>query len=405
MFLRGIYQLVLVLLFVVPSSTLYGATSPKFYGMYVMDNGKYHEAKPASKGSSGDFSGSIQTLIFDKIVLMAGSKYTLYAGLSTKSGKKVHVRTPITDETVKPLVKAYYDVKGEWKGLFVMQSVERIRLERINRDKIVAHVRYIYRCIGRKGCSINPNVGKDQRRFWLAFDGNKWRVTKMGGANVSPILKQVHDKCSRDFLRAIESGNIEMAKLLYEDGVDINCSYAYWKTPLMAAVAPGRWPSKKWSNKHKQIAAWLLSKGTHINLVQPQLRATALIKAVEAHNLEAIKFLIGKGADVNILYGKGDPAFNVASTYCYYNIAEYLISKGANVTSQYRNTTALYSFVNCATRKNRANRKKHIKLIRFLLDKGVNPNIYPKGLWAPIQYAKSSQDIELYKLLKAHGAK
>ncbi len=78
MFLRGIYQLVLVLLFVVPSSTLYGATLPEFYGVYIKDNGKYYEGKPASKGSSGDFSGSIRVLIFDKIVLTAGSEYTLY---------------------------------------------------------------------------------------------------------------------------------------------------------------------------------------------------------------------------------------------------------------------------------------------------------------------------------------
>ncbi len=97
-----------------------------------------------------------------------------------KSGKNIHLRIPITNETVKPLVKAYYDVKGQWKGVFTMQRVEKIRIEKINQNKVVAHISYIYQCVVKKGCGNQPNVGKDQRRFWLVFDGNKWRVTKMG---------------------------------------------------------------------------------------------------------------------------------------------------------------------------------------------------------------------------------
>ncbi len=86
----------------------------------------------------------------------------------------------ITDEAVKSLVKAYYDVKGMWKGIFIMQSIESIRNKKIDRDKMVVHVYYIYRCVVRKGCGANPNIGRGQVRFWMAFDGDKWRVTKMG---------------------------------------------------------------------------------------------------------------------------------------------------------------------------------------------------------------------------------
>jgi len=77
MFLRGIYKLVLVLLFVVPPSALYGAALPEFYGVYVMENGKYYEGKPGTEESSGDFKGTIQILIFEKNVAMAGG-YSLY---------------------------------------------------------------------------------------------------------------------------------------------------------------------------------------------------------------------------------------------------------------------------------------------------------------------------------------
>lgn len=81
---------------------------------------------------------------------------------------------------VKRLVTDYYNTQGEWAGTFTLGSVDRLRLQKINDAKIIAHVRYRYVPVlgNYRG---RTDTGYDQRTFQLVNHGNGWQAASMGG--------------------------------------------------------------------------------------------------------------------------------------------------------------------------------------------------------------------------------
>lgn len=77
MFLRGVYQLVLVLLLVMLSNTVYGAKLPEFYGVYAVDKGKLHELQWKVDSADQNFGPKVRLLVFKKWVSMVGDRIWL----------------------------------------------------------------------------------------------------------------------------------------------------------------------------------------------------------------------------------------------------------------------------------------------------------------------------------------
>ena len=93
---------------------------------------------------------------------------------------------------------------------------------------------------------------------------------------------------------------------------------------------------------------------------------TALYIASERNNIELVKLLLEKGADVNGESMGKNTALHIASEKNNLFIANYLLKKGANVDARNaRNETPL--FKSC--------RINLIKMTKLLLDNGANPNI------------------------------
>lgn len=84
------------------------------------------------------------------------------------------------EEELKRKVTDYYDQKGEWRGVFTMDSIEKIRIENGDGINMVAHVRYRYKPIqgNRKG---RKDTGFDNRTFTINKSDSGYEVTKMGG--------------------------------------------------------------------------------------------------------------------------------------------------------------------------------------------------------------------------------
>src|SRR5262245_34574362 len=153
---------------------------------------------------------------------------------------------------------------------------------------------------------------------------------------------------------------------------------------------------------------------------------TALVLAAREGDLESTKLLLPGGADINQTTEYGWTPLLTATNNRHYELAEHLIERGADVNKPNKgNWTPLY----LATDNRNIEGgdfpvpkpdRDHLAYIKFLLDHGANPNVHIKDntltrtiftmQWfleagaTPFIRAAQSSDVELLKLLLAHGA-
>ncbi len=228
------------------------------------------------------------------------------------------------------------------------------------------------------------------------------------------------------------SGNVEAAKLLLKAGAKVDSVEQFGgQTPLMWAVA----------RRHPQMAELLLSKGADVNarsavrdyqrVATAESRAaprdrggfTPLMYAARGNCRECVEVLLKHKADVNL----ADPSFVVPLSIAMMNdnwdIAKRLVEAGADVNQWDMNGSsplhvAIANMNNPGNRnpldQDKPNKASGRDLIKMLLDRGANPNqqLYwgatfggaaDRGM-TPFLAACGTGDIELVKLLLAHGA-
>lgn len=153
---------------------------------------------------------------------------------------------------------------------------------------------------------------------------------------------------------------------------------------------------------------------------------TPLIYAVRANDLDSVKALLAAGADINQTSGYGWSPLLVATQNRFYVLGTYLIDHGADVNLANKGAwTPLYLATDNRNIESgdypvRKPDMDHLAFIKLLLDHGANVNARMKdstetrtvftnqwldenGATAFLR-ASQSGDIELMKLLLAHGA-
>ncbi len=153
---------------------------------------------------------------------------------------------------------------------------------------------------------------------------------------------------------------------------------------------------------------------------------TALSYAARADDLESVKTLLAAGADVNEVTGYGWSPLLIATQNRYYKLGAYLMDHGADVNLTNKGQwTPLYLATDNRNIEGgdypvRKSDMDHLEYIKLLLDHGANVNARIKdstetrtvftnqwldenGATAFLR-ASQSGDIELMKLLLAHGA-
>jgi ankyrin repeat protein len=225
---------------------------------------------------------------------------------------------------------------------------------------------------------------------------------------------------------------VDAAKLLLKAGAKVDTVEQFGgQTPLMWAAA----------RRHPQMVELLLSKGANVNargvvrdykrVATAESRAaprdrggfTPLMYAARGNCGECVEILLKHKADVNL----ADPSFVVPLSIAMMNgnwdIARALVEAGADVNQWDMNGSsplhvAITNMTSDGNRnpldQDKPNEASARDLIKMLLDRGANPNqqLYygatfggsaDRGM-TPFLEACSTGDIELVKLLLAHGA-
>lgn len=298
--------------------------------------------------------------------------------------------------------------------------------------------------------------------LWAAFHSNA-EMTKALLAAGATVDAANHYGVT-PLLQASRNGDIEVMRALLEGGAQPTRWHAEGETPLMAASRTGRVEAVElllshgsfvnaadpfqeetalmWASAEGRldVVKTLLAAGAdpnlkaHVSTIKERKNAdhasggfTALMFAVRNGHEDVAKALIQGGADMKLTNADGLTATSIAIINARYNLAKELLDLGADP-----NDGALFFAVDMhdgtvdmraqdATRLQPSHPEDHLtslSLIKALLDKNADVNkpfvgsVHSTSMCCPPNFnsspfyrAATAADVEVLKLMLAHGAK
>ena len=177
-----------------------------------------------------------------------------------------------------------------------------------------------------KGADVNVLSGAGSPLHRAVFSGNANIIRKLlrAGADINAVI------ASRGWTplhMAAVSGWHEAAKVLVENGIDLNTADKRGVTALHYAVSSG-------TREAEKVAVLLLEHGAEFDTSASD-GSTPLLTAAQKGKVEAVKLLLGKGAD-NSAKDKATQRtmLHFAAIHGYGNIARLLIENGLDIHMQ-----------------------------------------------------------------------
>lgn len=146
-----------------------------------------------------------------------------------------------------------------------------------------------------------------------------------------------------------------------------------------------------------EILNLYLERGVSVDFRTPSGN-TALTEAASNSNIEHVKFLLSKGADVNAVDSNQYIALRYAALFGDHEIAKLLIDAGANI--EYIDDEELSILFTALKRA--VKQPENSIVVKHLIDAGVNIN--PKSWETPLYKACKVKSYEICKLLIEAGA-
>lgn len=195
---------------------------------------------------------------------------------------------------------------------------------------------------------------------------------------------------------AAQSGTLQVAQALLNNGADISQVSTSGMTPLHAAAKAGR----------ADIAELLINAGAQVS---PQIATsgesstprskgwTPLHEAASCNSLDVVRVLLKHGADptmAELADTTGTSPLEMALTKRYIEMATLLLGSGAELSVLPGADTAYPVFV--------ATQHRDVELVELLLKYGAEVN--SKGMLSPLRYALTNRLKEIAGLLISAGA-
>ena len=244
----------------------------------------------------------------------------------------------------------------------------------------------------KRGASLKVKKGGRTMMMWAAAKGYVDVVRAL--LDRGEDVHAVSSKGETVLKKAAKSGNMELIKMLVEDHrADVNRG-----SPLKSAVKDGRIDAIK----------YLLAKGAKINSQRPSNGDTALIIAVKSKvDAGVVELLVDNGATLDHANKKQETAFLIASK----NVSTYplclaLMKKGANVNAQDSKGKSALMFI---MDKFEFNLKEKVKMFLALVKGGIDVNLkevdgVPVMGMAIQKKMKSNKTVDLIRWLEKQGA-
>jgi|GEM_PF-1952451 len=141
-------------------------------------------------------------------------------------------------------------------------------------------------------------------------------------SSVNPNIRET-DTGNTALHYAVQNGQIEIAKLLLQMGMDINAPNNQGQSPLHCAAS---------ANQPKSIK-FLLEKGANVN-ARDLAGNTALHYAVQNDQIEIAKLLLQTGMDINAPNNQGESPLHFATSANQPKNIKFLLEKGADVNAR-----------------------------------------------------------------------
>jgi len=207
---------------------------------------------------------------------------------------------------------------------------------------------------------------------------------------------------------ACRNGNLEVAKILLENGADIEHSNKNWEIPFMVACKRKKYEIAQYlitqgadvnralmfacTKGYLEIVEFLLENGAEVHFLHDK----PLLRACDEKHLGIAKLLIAKGADVDFALCAACIGYNVDSPE-YLEAVKFLLNNGANVNAVLRKTGDTPLFFAC--------RFECWSIVKYLIKKGAVVNCKNKKGETPLDYIYEKGShclVELLKLIQCY---
>ena len=222
------------------------------------------------------------------------------------------------------------------------------------------------------------------------------------------------------------SGSLELVKFFLEEiGFKLDNSSGEHRSPLVQAAGQG----------HAQIVQYLIDKEADINSQGNPGKTTALIGACEMGQMETARMLIENGASLELVAVNGLNAIQSACLNGQQQVLKYLVNQGADWRVKLEEDGSTLLHLACQSESHAiletcqylveklelnvnardkqgatplilgVATKKGKELIELFIEQGADLEVVSKYGMTAVMEASATGQLEIHKLLVAHGAK
>mgnify|MGYP001380343762 CR=1 FL=1 len=201
-----------------------------------------------------------------------------------------------------------------------------------------------------------------------------WKLAKAEAkaASASELAERLQDGATALWI-ACENGHADAARLLLDQGVDINRADKYGATPLLAACSKG----------HVDAVRLLLDEGAEVDRSTEGGQTPLFIACYNGH-VDAAQLVLDKGAEVDRANVGGVTPLWIACSEGHVNAVRLLLKRGAEVDRAIMDgMTPLW--IAC--------QEGHVDVARLLLEEGADAGRLAKKGTTPLDIAQMSKAI------------